>query len=540
MQSPNFSYSSTTQRPKHRACDECRLRKLACSKEVDGCRRCRREGIACVYSDQRQMGRPRKRPRQDSGLGWRDAADAAAAAATAVAAPSLPTAAAALPVPAASTAAVAPEVAPEVDLESLHFLADQASTPGSFFNLLGLGDMDFDMELAQISNSCLPDPPPPADLAPFKGVGDIFTPMGFPPLGLGLADDGMTTATATSATSPATMTPGATESVATDPVVVTPPSVSLSDLPPDTCPLAVAVAAAPGPDALEGPGRRCSCLARLYLALDSLQTLPDDVVLALQVARKAAHAAHDTIQCENCSMMPPRLACGDTTMQPPIQLMQSLMLLGALLPTIAHAYRQILALVDMEAARAAAARQRLPLSLQAYGGVWGWLAGGDDGTWLGGSGEPRPGAKKGLEDPAAPSLETGENRLLDPHLWRLVVRALLKVDVYGIHADRDMPAYPGFGSNGGRGRWGTGRQQLPLPCPDVGDSGPLQLGLRDIVEMMAAQAKARHDSMDAAVASGMVPSAEARGYVPLPPGEKHNCQAVIDIARREIDKLVIV
>ena len=36
-------------------------RKLACSKEPDGCTRCVRDGIRCHYSEQKPMGRPRKR-----------------------------------------------------------------------------------------------------------------------------------------------------------------------------------------------------------------------------------------------------------------------------------------------------------------------------------------------------------------------------------------------------------------------------------------------------------------------------------------------
>ncbi|KAJ2968190.1 hypothetical protein NQ176_g9301 [Zarea fungicola] len=52
--------TTSSNTPKHRACDECRSRKLACSKEADGCSRCRREGIACYYSPQKPMGRPRK------------------------------------------------------------------------------------------------------------------------------------------------------------------------------------------------------------------------------------------------------------------------------------------------------------------------------------------------------------------------------------------------------------------------------------------------------------------------------------------------
>ncbi|KAH7330294.1 hypothetical protein BKA65DRAFT_527905 [Rhexocercosporidium sp. MPI-PUGE-AT-0058] len=46
---------------KRRSCDACRTRKLACSKDPDGCERCRRENISCNYSEQKPMGRPRKR-----------------------------------------------------------------------------------------------------------------------------------------------------------------------------------------------------------------------------------------------------------------------------------------------------------------------------------------------------------------------------------------------------------------------------------------------------------------------------------------------
>ncbi|KAF2018910.1 hypothetical protein BU24DRAFT_488968 [Aaosphaeria arxii CBS 175.79] len=49
----------------HSACDDCRTRKLKCSGESPQCSRCAREGIRCVYSPQKQMGRPRKRRRED-------------------------------------------------------------------------------------------------------------------------------------------------------------------------------------------------------------------------------------------------------------------------------------------------------------------------------------------------------------------------------------------------------------------------------------------------------------------------------------------
>ncbi|KAF7187339.1 Transcriptional regulator alnR [Pseudocercospora fuligena] len=47
------------------ACDECRTKKLKCTGEKPKCSRCARENIDCVYSAQKQMGRPKKRQRTD-------------------------------------------------------------------------------------------------------------------------------------------------------------------------------------------------------------------------------------------------------------------------------------------------------------------------------------------------------------------------------------------------------------------------------------------------------------------------------------------
>ncbi len=50
---------------RHAACDECRKRKLKCSGEVTGCTRCVKNTLICVYSEQKQMGRPKKRQKTD-------------------------------------------------------------------------------------------------------------------------------------------------------------------------------------------------------------------------------------------------------------------------------------------------------------------------------------------------------------------------------------------------------------------------------------------------------------------------------------------
>ncbi|KAK0304240.1 hypothetical protein LTR01_007596 [Friedmanniomyces endolithicus] len=49
------------------ACDECREKKLRCTGEQPACARCARESVACVYSAQKRMGRPRKRRRVERG-----------------------------------------------------------------------------------------------------------------------------------------------------------------------------------------------------------------------------------------------------------------------------------------------------------------------------------------------------------------------------------------------------------------------------------------------------------------------------------------
>lgn len=64
---------------RHAACDECRTRKLKCSGTLPRCERCQRESVQCVYSAQKQMGRPRKRRRDDADQPVRHPLESAAA-----------------------------------------------------------------------------------------------------------------------------------------------------------------------------------------------------------------------------------------------------------------------------------------------------------------------------------------------------------------------------------------------------------------------------------------------------------------------------
>ncbi len=292
---------------------------------------------------------------------------------------------------------------------------------------------------------------------------------------------------------------------------------------------------------LTASNRACGCLARLYLALDSLQHLPAEIGPAMAVTRTAAHTAHDTVLCPNCS--PANIT--DFQYKPSIQSFQNLMILGALLPSIAHAYQRIVAMVDEEAARAVAAKRKLPISLSEYGGVWGHMA-----VW----------------NSMCAQTSSLDNSVVEPPLWRLVVRALLKMDVYGIHLEeadleREEDQSTGGGENASGGADGDSNSpsdDSSRPAAGPGAAGknedgskkgstimvPVHFGLKDIANLMESRARLRHKFMDAAYDAGLLKDTPLGtgpyAYTKLPPGEKHNCHKVIEMAKREIDQLVIV
>lgn len=279
--------------------------------------------------------------------------------------------------------------------------------------------------------------------------------------------------------------------------------------------------------------RVCSCEARLYLALESLQHLPTELTPALAVARAAAHTAHDTILCRNCS--PPETI--DLRKRPPPQSYQNLMILGSLLPLMAQTYRRIVTMVDKEAARASLRKIRLPFSLNEYGGVWGSMA-----RWDSMCGQ-------------APSMIT---RMVEPPLWRLGIRAMLKMDVYGIHPNGDdaggesevaTPVVSSAESNAPASRDGKDDDQAlnsenkatGVPKPGLFLT-PIHFGLKDIAKMMEERAKMQQLYVDAANDAGLTQANEDRdGSHQAPPSaEKQKCQRVVELAKQEIDRLIIV
>lgn len=146
-------------------------------------------------------------------------------------------------------------------------------------------------------------------------------------------------------------------------------------------------------------------------------------------------------------------------------------------------------MVDQEAAAADRERRKIVFTLSEYGGLWGTLA------------EQEP-----YQCGAAEKLE---GRVMEAGLWRLTVRALLKIDVYGVQ---------------------------DVQCRDV-----RMLGLKDIIGMMEERSRRRHRLMDELVERGVV--GRMRGYVKLGDGEvggeQPTCLRIIDIAKRSMEELII-
>lgn len=167
------------------------------------------------------------------------------------------------------------------------------------------------------------------------------------------------------------------------------------------------------------------------------------------------------------------------------------MMLGAILPSLSNAYKQILEMVDAETA---AADGKITFELASYGGLWGML---------------------GASDNVCGAADKVDGAVLDPGMWRLTVRALLKIDVYGID-----------GSTAG---WGG------AIC-----EGFKQPGLKNIIAMMEERARLRHETLDGMMARGEVNDHTRCGqYYSLCSASKPTCLRIIDIAKQSMRTLDI-
>ncbi|KAI1150199.1 hypothetical protein F4825DRAFT_427526 [Nemania diffusa] len=434
---------------KHRACDECRVRKLACTKEPDGCCRCRRESIPCHYSAQKPMGRPRKRAREESN--------------------EKPLAVA----PPAKT--VVTEQPPDIEDPGMHFI-----------NLLLGTDPDFDFNFnldppahvqttATTTGTSMETPAsihnPPWDYTSFGEVNFDSQPAAHIP-----------SFSSTNVDPALFIAPTNLDSPPLDQIPALSPPNSSKTSPPQS--------SGTSPAAVVPSTSDCDCTANLYSALEGMQKLPTEVEPAIRHARLATKVAYEVINCPNCSFKiepPTKHYVGSSSM---MRGFQNMMLLGTLVPSIVHAYAAMLDMVDEETNQAVAERRKVIFKLNCLGGIWGGL-GRDD--------EQLCGARQNFE-----------HREMEPVMWRLAVRALLKVDVYGI----------------------SGRCGRDEPAAD-----PFHLGLKDIVLLMENKSKARHAFQDALVDAGF--SQPTCAFLHNAPGEPPTCQRIISIARSSVERLCI-
>lgn len=455
-------------------------RKLACTKEPDGCSRCKREGITCHYSPQKTMGRPRKRNQQANTVVVQ-ASDT-------------------YPTKLSNDGDRLLEIDPNWPQESVTLAIDPAvdlagtavlpidptfNDDMSFLDFLG---PDF------VSEQPLQISPLPRDIPLERGLLNINIDFDSPDL-----------------LQPAiSVTPGKTPPDLIYHTAITPNLSSQgacpNDLNQDPNPTAAVPSALSGlpplPPALQPSIQPtpCACLSNLYRALSSIHTLPKDVTAAMQVARGACRIAHDAIQCPVC--LPP-------THEPvkyPMVTFTTMMTLGSLLPCLADAYHQILEMIDAETKRAIVSEKKpqLDFSLSAQGGIWGTPRPSSS------SNDPNDAQEGGRPSGScAQALTRFDKQDMNPEQWRRTQRALLKIDVYGLSR-----------------------------CD--GGEGFTQIGLRDLVAQMDEKSLQRHAQVDRMLEAGLAPPIGLAGMaVQHSEMSVPTCRQVIVMARAAVDSIVI-
>ena len=417
---------------KHRACDECRespraahprppslrrctrgepaivgnsrpvtnrhscagSRKLACSKEPDGCSRCRREGIACHYSPQKPMGRPRKRRQSQESPP------------VAVVDDELLDTAETLRLDDGIEVPWAPQRGLPLDLPmepDLHFL-DHSMEPASF-DLLDMMPGPYeeappcDPQLFAMHEGHMTD-----HAAYSFGLtsGDLMNDLHYHdeaesssvPTAIdgskGFGESLQSYMASQYSAAPSLQAPESTPSDISN-TIDTPEPASSPDHSGSMKPI---------------PNVPCGCLSSLYLALDSLSNLPRDIMVAIRSARHASKVCYDVIDCPMCSCP----GHDDARVVPPMQAFQNMALLGALIPSACNAYARITEMIDEEAERARAEGRTLFFSFRDVGAGWGDVADRNDPRWR---------------------ITACNNREMDPDAWRTTLRAILRLDVEG-------------------------------------------------------------------------------------------------------------
>ena len=221
------------------------------------------------------------------------------------------------------------------------------------------------------------------------------------------------------------------------------------------------------------------------LSLAALQQFPSDIVTALRIVRGGAATASDCIWCPQCGSF------GLDNPTPPIEMFQNTMLLGTIIPIIAHGYARLLKMIDVETELAIAAGQTKTFRLQDYGGLFG-------------------SQEKIRSMSSCDGGELSFNSVEMPaQQWRTTVRALLRVDVYG--HEQESFKYK---------------------------------GLKDLITELEIRQTLRHDLLDSMDAGSIHHSMTGHGLFQGPDGKclgdkNRGCLNLLKVAKVAIDNLVI-
>ncbi|KAH7171134.1 hypothetical protein EDB81DRAFT_909831 [Dactylonectria macrodidyma] len=467
--------------PKHRACDECRSRKLACSKEADGCARCRKEGIQCHYSPQKPMGRPRKRRHVEE-----EAQPAVTEELVHDDLTTTPLGAMNPSHPSIFMGGFQMQSSIPAD-QNLNFLDESNPSnmefwdvlPGNYFDVPTDPNLFLSADMAPDGTNVVP----PMNLSGVDLLGNIN--FDEPDHAHGVSRDlsdslqrymaeQVSLPRATSSSTPANSSLDSDHGTS-----VGSPTGSVSTPPPPP----------PPPSMRAVHTVSCSCLSTLFLALDSLSHLPQEVIPAMRVARNASKVAHDVIKCSTCSIP----LIDEPSAPTPIQSFQNLMLLGTLVPSACNAYATILEMVDAETALAKKQGRFFWFTFKDIGGLWGSV---------------------GETSDHCSAIHSYNNSSMAPDMWRMTIRAILRLDVYGM-----------------------GKVDFGIPHATY-----TQLGLKDVVTLLEDRTRKRHELLDELIATGNTPKSVTTGVIypnkPCTP-EERNCTRILETARVALDNLVI-
>lgn len=352
-------------------------RKLACSKEPDGCGRCKRENIQCFYSPQKPMGRPRKRRAADTELSTSSGKKKASRSrknssvtSSSSPEPAAPVFASFDSLPFSTNAYVEPALAfiEETQSPNMHLLQTAPDFYQGSCAELDIGAAYSQAMVQPISYSMAPPPATAMEITESffldSTYPSVFEDSNPPPLSYG--------------------------SHASD-------SPSICNSPPAHSTITPRQPA---------PNVSCGCLSSLYFALETLASLPKDIPSAMRVARAASKIAHEVVACNTCSGF-----VRDVGEAIPVQSFQNFTFLGSLVPSACNAYATIVEMVHQESTRAKQENRTLRFSYWQLGGQW----------------------PHALEDDPALSINVRayDNKDLHPDIWRQLMCSIMRLDVFG-------------------------------------------------------------------------------------------------------------